>query len=185
MGITEKICSKCKILKPVEFFYKSKKYKTGYKCECKECQKIGWKKHYKSNTDLYRNRQRKTREKSRELGKCIQCHKQYKLENNSLCEVCYFKKCSIRYFGTNKNWKTLKEKFYRQDEKCPYTNRPLILGLNASIDHIIPKAKDSSLYDDITNMEWVHIDINTMKQAFSKEYFINTVEEIYNNITKV
>jgi hypothetical protein len=43
-----KRCSKCKKLKLLKFFAKQKSNKDGYKCICKECISIYYKKYYKS-----------------------------------------------------------------------------------------------------------------------------------------
>lgn len=62
-----------------------------------------------------------------------------------------------------------------QDRKCAYTALPITFGrlqhhheTTASLDRI-----DSSVGYIISNVQWVHKDINTMKSIFSHEYFIH------------
>lgn len=47
----EKICSRCKIVKPVSEFHKNSYRKVGYKPECKECKKIVTKAYREKNKD--------------------------------------------------------------------------------------------------------------------------------------
>lgn len=49
-----KICSKCKNLKEVSFFYKQKRNKDGLYSSCKECCKYIDKEKYKKNIVLYK-----------------------------------------------------------------------------------------------------------------------------------
>lgn len=50
----EKKCSKCKIIKSVKEFNVSSRNKTGYRCECRECQKLC----YKLKSEYYKNKRK-------------------------------------------------------------------------------------------------------------------------------
>ena len=56
--------------------------------------------------------------------------------------------------------KTLLE---RQNYKCAYTGLILTPAVDASVDHIIPLSTDAEQYNKIENLQWVHSDINRMK----------------------
>lgn len=62
------------------------------------------------------------------------------------------------------------EKLYLSDFSCFYTGIKLIPGLNASIDHRIPKNKGGE--NTIENLEWVHVGINNMKADRTEKQFI-------------
>lgn len=60
--------------------------------------------------------------------------------------------------------------FLEQDKKCALTGLELTIGDrpedNASLDRI-----DSSIGYTLSNVQWVHKDINKMKNIYSDEYF--------------
>jgi hypothetical protein len=83
--------------------------------------------------------------------------------------------------------------YIRQNKKCSLTGRDIVIDpsylrskiLNrtgqqtASIDRI--NNKDGYIKG---NIQWVHVDINYMKQDYTQEYFIESCREIYINATK-
>lgn len=54
----EKICTKCKVLKPLEDFNKKKASKDGVQSHCRLCEKENHKKHYALSRDAYKARAR-------------------------------------------------------------------------------------------------------------------------------
>lgn len=54
-----KICSKCKLLKPIEDFNFKIKSKNVYQCQCKECTRKNIKNHYINNRKYYLNKAQK------------------------------------------------------------------------------------------------------------------------------
>lgn len=68
-----------------------------------------------------------------------------------------------------------------QDYRCAYTGIKLIPALNASIDHKIPLSTDADQYHKIENLQWVCLDINTMKRNHSEEVFLKYIKLIYEN----
>lgn len=79
---------------------------------------------------------------------------------------------NIPFFISKENiW----EKFLEQDCKCALTGLPIIIQRNhkkynkmtASLDRI-----DSDLPYTVDNIQWVHKDINKMKNNFKEDYFI-------------
>jgi hypothetical protein len=70
------------------------------------------------------------------------------------------------------------ELFLKQKKRCALSGMPLIISNdntinNASIDRI-----DSSIGYHVGNVQWVHKDINNMKQSYSQEYFIELCKKV-------
>lgn len=69
--------------------------------------------------------------------------------------------------------------FVKQKQKCALTGRNIVLsdgsfvGQTASLDRI-----NSKLGYTKDNVQWVHKDINRMKQAFDESYFIGLCKEV-------
>lgn len=76
----------------------------------------------------------------------------------------------------------LEQKLIEQDFKCALSGLKLITGyiplidITASIDRI-----DSSKEYSIDNIQWVHKDINMMKQSYTQEQFINYCRMVVKN----
>ena len=73
IGITDilKKCTKCKQIKLKSDFYKSKKYRSGTLCECKECTKKTYHDWAKRNKERLRVKTAKWRKNNRERAKQI------------------------------------------------------------------------------------------------------------------
>ncbi len=75
--------------------------------------------------------------------------------------------------------------FKAQKCKCAISGLPIRLGAmlykTASLDRI-----DSSKGYVISNVQWVHKDINRMKNNFNQEYFVGICKIIseFNNVSK-
>ncbi len=69
--------------------------------------------------------------------------------------------------------------FLKQDRKCAISGLPITLAkstkeqFTASLDRI-----DSNKGYSLENIQWVHKHINMMKQAYSKDYFIQMCKEV-------
>ena len=74
--------------------------------------------------------------------------------------------------------------YIAQDKKCALTGMPIYFsiltkskkGMTASLDRI-----DSDKGYTLENIQWLHKDVNVIKNAFSQEYFINICRLISNN----
>lgn len=120
-----------------------------------------------------------TKQKRTSCGKCninvkygkLPLYYFKRIQNSALNRKIYFN-LSIEYC-----WNL----FVLQNENCAISGRKLYfaekysdyINATASLDRI-----DSSKGYEINNVQWVHKDINYMKQEFSQEYFINTCGEI-------
>jgi 5-methylcytosine-specific restriction endonuclease McrA len=65
----------------------------------------------------------------------------------------------------------LLDKLEYQQYKCALTGEHLIPGVNASLDHIIPKSRGGAI-DKLENVQWVTTKVNYAKQNLLPEEFI-------------
>ena len=93
------------------------------------------------------------------------------------CEVCWFKNSSFNATGKYKNWRILKELLEGQGYLCVYTGRKLTIGVNASVDHIIPSSRGGD--NSIENLQWVDLSINIMKRDMTHQEFLATIKLVY------
>ena len=135
------------------------------------------------------NKKEKIR-KRRENGLCERCGSNDictgKDKKQVVCEICLWKQCASRRLGAAKRWVELKELLERQ-KVCPYTGTELKVGVNISVDHIVPKAAGGK--NDITNIQFVYcndvFDVNRMKGEMSHVDFIEAIRIIFVNLQKV
>lgn len=92
----------------------------------------------------------------------------------SFCERCYFKKTSTDCLRTAKYAEIIGQKLKDQNYRCAYTGEEIILGLNDSLDHILPTSKFPELRNDPANVEWVTRKVNCMKWDSTRDEFIAT-----------
>lgn len=86
------------------------------------------------------------------------------------CEECWFKSMSQSALGTKKKGPLVKELFEAQHKKCFYTGDILIPGDNASLDHIVPRARGGP--EDIRNVHWVTFAVNQAKASKTEDEFL-------------
>jgi len=110
-------------------------------------------------------------------GKCAFCE-EFRVHTR-LCLKHYLQFTSKSHFGTMKRDQELYDLFLKQEGICAYTGRKLTLGLDASLDHIIPKARYGT--NEMTNLHWVHQDVNFMKHDLLDAEFLQLIKEIYLN----
>ncbi len=112
---------------------------------------------------------------------CITCAKPAEILNKyCLCRVCWFKRIASSRTKNIGNWEVIKNKLENQNYICFYSGRKLIIGKNASLDHIIPKTRGGS--DDINNLHWIDITVNKMKNNMNEKEFYQIIKDLYNNI---
>ncbi len=73
----------------------------------------------------------------------------------------------------------LKDKLVAQNYRCVYSGKTLVLGKNASIDHIFPVAKFPHLISEPTNIQWVDFTVNQMKGSLTHTEFVELIKLIY------
>ena len=83
----------------------------------------------------------------------------------------------MRHFGSAEQYEVLREVFKRDGGVCPYSGRKLILGVNAALDHKVPKMAGGGNEKD--NLQWVHVAANNAKWHMAETEFLQLVEDIY------
>lgn len=107
-------------------------------------------------------------------GLCFRCGKQP--ENPSrACRACALKVIASDNLKDIKRASEIGELLDKQQSRCVYTGLSLILGRNASLDHIVPRCKGGT--DDLSNLQWIETGINRLKRdlddAEFREYLQN------------
>jgi hypothetical protein len=115
-------------------------------------------------------------------GYCGICDKPV---DKDVCEKCYFSRMAQRHLNSSKRWRELQSLFKSQDGKCAYTGIPLTIGIDASIDHVLPSSRFPECQYDINNFEWVCDYINIMKKDMTKEEFLELIKVIGLNLNLI
>lgn len=177
--IPNKLCNECKIKnqKKIKNETKNKRKNNGLciicgkmndtkNLNCKECYKI-----INKRDNFYRKNQLLK-------GLCTKCDEPL-LKGTSYCLIHYIKQKTYSHFGSCKRWQELLDLFNEQNI-CPYTKKQLTIGLDASLDHKMPKSKGGS--NEISNLQWVYHKVNYMKRNLLESEFLNLIQLVYKNI---
>ncbi len=147
---------------------------------CEECQK--------KSSDIIDSLMNKRRVE----GLCMRCGNPdilltpgggFKSRQDNLCQQCYLKQTARNKFNLKsaKHWRKLLYLWEKQGPICPLSGKQLILGVNTSLDHIIPRSKGGT--SDLSNLRWVYscgdYNINIMRGAQSDEEFRQHIEELH------
>jgi 5-methylcytosine-specific restriction endonuclease McrA len=87
------------------------------------------------------------------------------------------KEAAARHLGSRRRWPELRALLDRQNNRCPYCGVHLEVGINAQVDHIVPRARGGE--DVIANYQWVDDDCNKMKRSMLEREFLARVAAIY------
>ena len=156
----KKICSKCNISKNASEFHKRSNRKSGICSCCKLCTK----KYHQANKTVWAKQTKKRKTDLLSRGLCVDCGKS-KLATHSKnqCPTCYWKHRSCHALGVVKHWEFVRDVFYA-NPVCPYSGEKLVLGVNAELDHKIPRVVRPDLVSDINNVHWVSTEMNKKKK---------------------
>ncbi|MCK9458317.1 MAG: hypothetical protein M0R80_01585 [Proteobacteria bacterium] len=113
-------------------------------------------------------------------GRCAYCEN--KRINGQTCLKHYLQITSQSHFKNISKANDLYNLFLKQNGICPYTGKKLTLGVDASLDHIVPKSRGGS--EDVSNLQWVYNQVNFMKIDMFENEFLNLVELIHENLAK-
>lgn len=177
------VCRFCKKEKEytIEFFLKSKRKKSGLDNYCRECNREK-SAVIRENSRVSINLSRRISHADRKSkGYCAIC-KHPPVGKSGVCEKHLFSTMAFRHLGSKKLAGVLKDKLEKQNYKCAYSGLQLILGENASIDHIKSKVRHPQLKNDINNVHWVDIRVNLMKRELDESEFLYLIGGILNNI---
>lgn len=117
-------------------------------------------------------RQEKRRELMKLEGRCVRCSADKNMIDTR-CLKCVMKAVSLTNTGTKKNWKFFIDLLEQQDSKCFYTGEQLVVGINASIDHLLPVSRFPEKRTHSKNLVWCTNKINIAKGALTYSEFIN------------
>ena len=145
---------------------------TGYK-QCKKC----------------RDKANEFKKQKNKNGKCSYCSNNAAI-GHTICQSCLDKERVRRrnhlwetyaknYLGDTNRSQELKDILNKQNGKCAYSGLPITIGVNASLDHIIPKSKGGS--NDVTNLQWTTKYVNKMKSDMEAQEFISLCRLIVEN----
>lgn len=98
-----------------------------------------------------------------------------------MCMVCWMKKvasdcCKLRGEAMQSHARSLAELWEKQGGVCALTGTTLVPGVNASLDHIVPKAKGGT--NALDNLQWVCIPANQAKSDLSTEEFVDLCRRV-------
>ena len=161
--VKTKYCSTCREEKDVNCFTQNRRSCDGLCRQCKGCirEALVWRS---------------------QNGYCKGCSSPRLSNSNTYCEKHYFMKTSKNNLGDSKHWQALRDKFYAQGCRCPYTGNTLVLGVNAGLDHIKSQSRRPDLAKEISNVEWVDREVNNMKRAMNKDEFVAKMEKMLKNV---
>lgn len=115
-------------------------------------------------------------------GLCQTCGKQKFIDGQMACETCCLKGVSYSLWKTTSRWEELKSLYDKQGGICPYTGEIIRIGVDSSIDHIIPESKGGT--NEIRNLRWIDYWVNVMKWDRTDEELKLKIAKIYSNINK-
>lgn len=156
-------CTICKTEKDRHHFYPHPTGKNGLQPNCKTCHRErdkGVKKR------LYQRR------KQGQI--CVKCRSPRMPHHNLFCEACWVYDRAVYVLGGPEHVVTLHRIWDRQQGRCRYTGELLTPGLNASIDHIVPRSRGGD--NSEANLQWVTRQINLMKTDMTHDEFLSTCE---------
>jgi len=123
-------------------------------------------------------------------GKCTSCSGELgdfsEIQNSKkskVCRQCFLRRLAGTYLKNPDLGFKLERKLMDQEYKCPYSGKILVLGVNASIDHIYPQSRFPDKKYDLSNLEWVDLYINLLKRDMTKDEFISLIRNIHSNLS--
>ncbi len=102
------------------------------------------------------------------------------------CENCSIKqiaRVNLGYAVKTGAWRLLKEKLAAQNFTCAYSGERLVVGANASLDHILPRSRGGD--NSLDNLQWVTLSVNYMKRDLTHEEFLALVSTIHYRFNEV
>lgn len=124
---------------------------------------------------------RKRANARQQAGFCVRCAHGTPATAGVLCLRCWFKKIASDSLGARGNANNptadaLQLLWEKQSGKCALTGATLIPASNASIDHVLPKARGGD--DSISNLQWVTFYANVAKRDLTHSEFVALCEQV-------
>ena len=125
---------------------------------------------------------RRARKIRRRARRCIDCAGQLSHPESSYCSVCYLKRTATRHLGGARYWPELEALLLQQRNRCAYTGREIILGVNASLEHVEPVSKAPHRARSTSNFRWVVQEVNLAKHSLSMGDFITMCKDVLKHL---
>jgi hypothetical protein len=116
------------------------------------------------------DKQRAQRRRATEDGRCLKCFTRPKLPDHQQCESCWFKRQAHKHLGSTTRSSDLRSIWLRQKGLCALSGERLVPGLNASVDHVVPRSLGGT--DEASNLRWVETTVNQARSNMSDEAFV-------------
>lgn len=116
--------------------------------------------------------------KCKDQGLCCSCRKAKVYPGITKCRTCWFKLSARRNIGDASRWPELEALLLSQQSRCAYSGRELVIGKNASVEHVTPISKSKSRAVDIANIKWIDSQVNMAKGTLSLHEFILLCKEM-------
>lgn len=97
---------------------------------------------------------------------------------STYCQECVYRVAWVRIFKRVKGYEALVQLLKSQGGKCPYTGEQLVLGLNAALDHRNPASRFPEEAKSLSNFQWIHKSVNSMKSDLTEEEFFALMKRI-------
>lgn len=185
-----RVCTMCGQTKDVsEFYRRAANKRDGLAYECKVCTKekaTAWARQHPENIREINARRRikapldnqhrcaVRRRKHKELGLCRDCSEPIMHSQTAFCRAHYIRKMvgSNLKCPAHELAQEMDQRWTEQGGVCKYSGRILTLGVNASIDHIMPRVRFPEIARSPENLAWADREVNRMKGEMTDKEFI-------------
>lgn len=96
--------------------------------------------------------------------------------NKYKCEKCWYKTVAYNTLNDRSRWEEIKGLMESQGYICAITGDTLIPGVNASLDHKMPKSRGGT--HEISNIEWILTEANYFKYTRTKKELLELCKKI-------
>lgn len=110
-------------------------------------------------------------------GRCVRCRKPSDRTDIKHCNNCVLVNLAYKTFGDASKVVLLTDLFDKQDGRCALSGRPIRIGVDAELDHIIPVSRGGM--NVIDNYQWLHADVNQAKRGLLDSEFLALVGDVY------
>ena len=95
------------------------------------------------------------------------------------CTTCYLKHIAKSRKMPVASVPAIASLFNLQNGRCAYTNRSITIGIDAELDHIVPRSKGGP--NTVENYQWLWAPVNRMKNNLSESEFWEVVRMLSKN----
>lgn len=103
-------------------------------------------------------------------GRCVSCGQDNDAERGRYCSGCILRAAAWRWLGDARRGGELAELFLAQSGRCAYSGEPLVLGVNASVDHRVPRSRGGPA--TLENLQWTTWNVNRAKSNLRHDEFV-------------